>query len=298
MAEGRDEVGAARDWLERHGVVVAAGTTTPPGSAHAARRAGVDHATETGGAVGGGLDPGVDGGPDGLPRTSGEPEAAGSGGKRRAGGRSSRRRGPGGRRRSGDVPGGTAEEGVEVSAAPGGRRSPGGGTGEAGGAGGPDGSDADPEQVARAIVLRKLTAQSRTRAELERALRTKEVPEEAASAVLDRMGEDGLIDDAAFARDWVASRQQRRHLSRTALRRELQTKGVDRDVIDDALSDVDNADEHRAALDLAQRKASRMADLPREVAYRRLGGVLARRGFSGSVTGRVLSEVLDGIGEE
>ena len=122
--------------------------------------------------------------------------------------------------------------------------------------------------------------------------KSKAVPEEAAEAVLDRMGEVGLVDDAAFARDWVASRQQRRHLSRTALRRELQTKGVDREVIDEALSDVEGADEHRAALDLARRRAAHDGGLPREVAYRRLGGVLARRGFSSSVTTRVLAEVL------
>ncbi|RYZ28395.1 MAG: regulatory protein RecX, partial [Propionibacteriaceae bacterium] len=116
-------------------------------------------------------------------------------------------------------------------------------------------ADADPEQVAREIVLRKLAVQARTRVELERALAGREVPEEAAATVLDRMTEVGLIDDATFAHDWVVSRQQRRHLSKMALRRELQTKGVDREVIDAALADVEGGDEHRAALDLAQRRA-------------------------------------------
>ncbi|MGI3783848.1 MAG: regulatory protein RecX [Janthinobacterium lividum] len=165
------------------------------------------------------------------------------------------------------------------------------------GAAGPD-PDADPEEVARGIVLRKLAVQARTRVELERALAGRDVPEEVAGAVLDRMTEVGLVDDVTFAHDWVSSRQQRRHLSKTALRRELQTKGVDRDVIDDALADVEGADEHSAALDLAQRRAATMGGLAREVAYRRLGGVLARRGFSSSVTTRVLSEVLDGFGRD
>lgn len=158
--------------------------------------------------------------------------------------------------------------------------------------------DADPEEVARGIVLRKLAIQARTRVELERALQERDVPEDAASAVLDRMGELGLVDDVTFAHDWVESRQQRRHLSRTALRRELQGKGVDREVIDAALADVEGADEHRAALDLAQRRAGTMGGLAREVAYRRLGGVLARRGFSASVTTQVLAEVLGGWAED
>lgn len=158
--------------------------------------------------------------------------------------------------------------------------------------------DADPEGVAREIVLRKLAVQARTRVELERALQARDVPEDAAGAVLDRMDELGLVDDATFAHDWVASRQQRRHLSKTALRRELQTKGVDRDLIDDALADVDGADEHEAALDLARRRSASMGGLTREVAYRRLGGVLARRGFSSSTTTRVLAEVLDHQAED
>jgi len=169
--------------------------------------------------------------------------------------------------------------------------------GDGPGRSGPD-PDADPEEAARGIVLRKLAVQARTRVELERALQERDVPEDAAALVLDRMTEVGLVDDVTFAHDWVSSRQQRRHLSKSALRRELQTKGVDRDVIDDALADVEGDDEHRAALDLASRRASTMGGLAREVAYRRLGGVLARRGFSSSITTRVLAEVLgDSFGD-
>jgi regulatory protein len=159
---------------------------------------------------------------------------------------------------------------------------------------GPDGPDADPVEVARRIVLRKLAAQARTRTELARALQAKAVPEEAATAVLDRMDEIGLIDDAAFASEWVSSRQQRRHLSRSALRRELQGKGVAREEIEEALQPVGIAEEYEAAISLARRRQAGMAQLPRDVQHRRLAGVLGRRGFGGSVTSRVLSELLTG----
>ena len=88
--------------------------------------------------------------------------------------------------------------------------------------------------IARTIALRKLTAQARTRHELAVALRARNVPEDAAAEVLDRLGEVGLVDDAAFADEWVSSRQQRRHLSRSALRQELQRKGIAREQIDHA----------------------------------------------------------------
>ena len=152
--------------------------------------------------------------------------------------------------------------------------------------------DADPEGTARAIVLRKLAAQARTRYELEQALVAKQVPDAVSKSVLDRFQAAGLVDDAAFAADWVESRQSRRHLSATALRRELRAKGVDADDIDVALSVVDADDEYAAALDLARRRQRTMDQLPREVQYRRLAGMLGRRGFGPGATARVLAEVL------
>lgn len=153
--------------------------------------------------------------------------------------------------------------------------------------------EADPESVARAIVLRKLTAQARTRHELTKALAARQVPEEVADGVLDRFEAVGLVDDAGFARDWVASRQQRRHLSRSALRRELQSKGVERELVEEAVGEVDADDEVQAARQLAERKLRSMVGLPREVQYRRLAGALARRGFGPGVTRPVLNAVLN-----
>lgn len=153
--------------------------------------------------------------------------------------------------------------------------------------------EADPEAVARTIVLQKLTAQSRTRGELAKALKAKDVPEEAAANVLDRMESVGLVNDAEFANDWVSSRQARRHLSKGALRRELTTKGVDRDDIDAALEQVGVEDEYAAAKELAEKKLRSMSSLDRPVQYRRLAGALARRGFGSGVTSQVLAEVLN-----
>ena len=159
--------------------------------------------------------------------------------------------------------------------------------------GDPD-EEADPESVARTIALRKLAAQARTRHELDQALRKKNVPDEAAAAVLDRLEEVGLVDDQAFAQDWVASRQQRRHLSKTALRRELQAKGVDRDHLDEALATIDTDDELAAAQALATKKAAAMRGLEPMVRDRRLAGALARRGFGSGIISTVLSELRQG----
>jgi regulatory protein len=156
----------------------------------------------------------------------------------------------------------------------------------------PSNDDADAEAVARSIALRKLTARPRTRHELDQALQAKNVPPSVKKAVLDRMQEVGLVDDASFAADWVASRQQRRHLSRRALRRELESKGVERSDIDSALNDVDFDSELTTARDLVATKRATMSGLARDVQYRRLAGILGRRGFDTAVTVQVLNELL------
>ena len=157
-----------------------------------------------------------------------------------------------------------------------------------------DDVEADVESVAHTIALRKLTAKACTRHELDQALQAKNVPSGVIDAVLDRLQDVGLLDDASFAVDWVTSRQQRRHMSRRLLRRELQAKGVERSHIDSALEQVDHNAELTSARDLVERKRAVMHGLAREVQYRRLAGMLSRRGFDGAITTKVLADVLGG----
>ena len=70
--------------------------------------------------------------------------------------------------------------------------------------------EADHEAVARKILLDQLTGQARSRSELRGKLAKKSVPDELAERLLDRFEEVGLVDDEAFARAWVQSRQPAR----------------------------------------------------------------------------------------
>ena len=65
----------------------------------------------------------------------------------------------------------------------------------------------DPEQTAKQICLTALTGASRSRKQLADLLAARDIPDDVAGAVLDRFGEVGLVDDAAFAAAWVSSRQ-------------------------------------------------------------------------------------------
>jgi len=148
------------------------------------------------------------------------------------------------------------------------------------------------ENTALLIALRLLESQPRTRVELERALARRGVPTDAATAVLDRFAEVGLIDDEAFAQAWVTSRHAGRGLSRRALAVELRQRGVDAETIGAAVSVVSSDEEEAAATILVNRRLRTMAGLPRETARRRLLGMLARRGFSTGLALRVIDETL------
>ncbi|HIT74786.1 MAG TPA: regulatory protein RecX [Candidatus Avipropionibacterium avicola] len=155
-------------------------------------------------------------------------------------------------------------------------------------------AEREQEQQARAIVLRRLSVQPRTRAELATTLQENEVATEVAERILDRMSEVGLIDDETFAKDWVASRQQRKHLSRRKLADELRQKGVAPALVEDALAEVADDDEYQAALDLAERKMASLSRHEVAVQRRRLAGMLERRGFGIGLIHRVLRDVLEG----
>ena len=98
----------------------------------------------------------------------------------------------------------------------------------------------------------------------------------------------GLVDDVAFARFWRESRESANPRSRAALRRELRQKGIDPEVVAEAL---DGVDEDVAAYRAAQRKAARLTTLDRDDFRTRLSAVLRRRGFSYEVTEHTVSRV-------
>jgi regulatory protein len=154
------------------------------------------------------------------------------------------------------------------------------------------GPEADPESVARKILLDQLTGRARSRSDLAAKLAQRGVPAEVATRLLDRFEEVGLVDDAAFAREWVSQRQEGRGLARRALAQELRRKGIDDDVAREALYDIDDADELEVARLLVQRKLRSVRGLETDKAVRRLVGMLARKGHSSGVAYRVVREEL------
>ncbi|TDE54594.1 recombination regulator RecX [Nonomuraea mesophila] len=152
---------------------------------------------------------------------------------------------------------------------------------------------ADPESVARAICLRLLTMAPKTRAQLAEALRKREVPDDAAEAVLSRFSELGLINDEAFAAAWVDSRHHGRGLAKRALAAELRHRGVDTDTVNEAVDRLDPDQEAETARRLVERKLAATRSLDPRARTRRLAGMLARKGYSSGLAFRVIREALE-----
>lgn len=152
---------------------------------------------------------------------------------------------------------------------------------------------ADVENVARTILLDKLTHAPRSRAELAEALSRKHVPDDVAARLLDRFVEVGLIDDESFARAWVESRQRSKGLATKVLAMELRRKGIDDDVAREVLADLDPEDERAAAHRLVQKKLRSMRGLDSTTQIRRLTGMLARKGYAPQVAFDVVRDELD-----
>ncbi len=143
---------------------------------------------------------------------------------------------------------------------------------------------ADAEAAFRTI-LRSLEARSYARRDLGRRLVRKGHPRTAVEHALERAATLGLLDDAAFARNYVQTRAARGR-GPARLVRDLSAMGVERNVVDAAVAaewdgegGSDRAEMPRA---LASKRAAQLGALPRDVKRRRLLAFLARRGFTGS----------------
>lgn len=156
----------------------------------------------------------------------------------------------------------------------------------------PLGTEPDPHDAARQIVLRQLAIAPRSRAELLQKLAQRGCTHDVAGAVLDRMTEVGLVDDEAYAHMLVRSQQAGRGLAKRALARELRTKGIDGELADKALSSISDEDERDRARALVDKKLRAMHGLGIEVQTRRLAGMLARKGYSSSLTYAVIREAI------
>ena len=155
----------------------------------------------------------------------------------------------------------------------------------------------DPAVVLEA-ALRFLELRARSIGEVRRRLTAAGYRSDLVDGAIERLTELGVLDDEAFARSWVESRDRARPRGERALRQELARKGIDRAVSDEVLEERRDAGEGievdlEAARRLLERNAralARVAD-PR-VRRQRAYSLLARNGFDPDVCRQASAELV------
>jgi regulatory protein len=152
---------------------------------------------------------------------------------------------------------------------------------------------AESDHKAWHAALRLLEARPRAEREIRDRLRRKQFEPEQIDATIARLRDLGLLDDAQFARLWVANRAATSPKGAQALRYELISKGVDRqiagEIVEDALDPVTEAE---MCEQVARKALPRYASSPDRATFqRKLGGLLQRRGFAWDTVGPVLERL-------
>jgi len=120
-----------------------------------------------------------------------------------------------------------------------------------------------------------------------------------------RLTEQGYLDDEAFARAWVESRDRARPRGERALRSELFAKGIDRTIIDAVLDERGvafpaagglaserTADESAARRLLDRHRRALLAEADPRKRRQRAYALLARSGFDPEVSREVASALV------
>jgi regulatory protein len=132
----------------------------------------------------------------------------------------------------------------------------------------------DANELAYQKALHFLSYHPRSSAEVRQNLTQHGIAEALVEATVNRLMRAGLVNDQEFARAWVENRNTFQPRSKSALRMELRRKGLGDEIVQPA-----------------RKYARRLAGLEWFEFRQKLGGFLARRGFSYTTLSPVISEV-------
>lgn len=152
---------------------------------------------------------------------------------------------------------------------------------------------------AKTAAVRLLAGRARTRADLERRLRSRELAAEAVTQALDDLARAGYVDDVAYARERIEQVLRDGKRGAAALIDRLVGDGLPAELAERVVAErLANEDARVWALEAARERLPRLRGLERETARRRLFGYLQRRGFDASEALGATDEVLPALDED
>jgi regulatory protein len=137
-------------------------------------------------------------------------------------------------------------------------------------------------------AVRFLKYRPRSEFEVRERLRHHGYESQCVDAAIVVLKEKKLIDDRAFARFWVENRDSFSPRSQRLIKTELRQKGIDGDIIDQAVAITDDIE---GAYRAAQQKARGLSHLDYDTFSHRLSAYLQRRGFGYTIVNEAVTRV-------
>ncbi|MBD3425851.1 MAG: hypothetical protein GF409_01315 [Candidatus Omnitrophica bacterium] len=146
----------------------------------------------------------------------------------------------------------------------------------------------------RNYCLRLLSSRQRTEKELKVRMRAKDYTTDHIAVTIGALKREGLVDDLRFAVDWIDERLRKSPRARGLLEKELERKGVDAKMIDEAMSRREKQlDEKKMAVELVSGIVQdEKTPQDRDKMKARLFSFLLRRGFDAETAEEAVNEVL------
>lgn len=158
-------------------------------------------------------------------------------------------------------------------------------------------TDDNPESAgelanrAENIAMYALTRRAVSIREMEKLLKSRDLPDDVVATEIARLEGVGLLDDYALATDLAERFQRRKGLGASAVKQELGKRLLSPASIDLAVAEL-SGDQLELATDEARKRLSRLKGLDKETLNRRLYAYLQRRGFRGAEISNAIKAAL------
>ena len=153
--------------------------------------------------------------------------------------------------------------------------------------------NADSLEKAKGYAFLLLKFRQRSEKELEQRLKRKKFSEEIIRKTVEFLREKEFLNDNLFAKSWIESRIKRPFGLRR-IKEELKDKGLDKQIIEEKISEVKESYSEEAVVEqLARMRLGKLKGIEAFAARRRVYAYLIRRGFSPEVVTEVINQLCE-----
>ena len=140
--------------------------------------------------------------------------------------------------------------------------------------------------------LKYLSFRIRSEKEMRDYLLKKNAPPEVLEKIISSLKTSKFLNDEEFARMWIESRNRANPRAQKVLKFELQQKGINKEIIEKFLTSERMATDLDSAKALVRKRLPRLKGAEKEEVYKKLGGFLARKGYSWDVVKHSIDDCL------